>query len=95
MYWCRNCRKSVNTADIVMEADGLQVAYCPDCHEEADTANLCDCGRNKDSLEDWCPRCQKVRNEAVMHCFAQIRLNTKLELSSKGARNLILSYFEE
>ena len=95
MYWCRKCRKPISKPDMVVEDEELQLPYCPDCHEEIGTADICDCGRDKDSLEDWCPRCEKVRNEAVMHCFAQIRLNTKLELSSQGTRDLILSYFEE
>lgn len=95
MYWCRNCRKTISRADMITEEVGLRLPYCPECQEELVSANICDCGRDKDSLEDWCPRCEKVRNDAVMHCFAQIRLNTKLELSSQGARALILSYFEE
>lgn len=106
MYWCEKCRKPLKSAFMAMEYeihneidDGkyekFEIPYCPVCKQEVYEARQCSCGRWTNYLDDWCPDCIKIRDKAVIHCIAQIRMNTKLQLSAEETRDLILSYFGE
>lgn len=105
MFWCRHCGAEVPEPRWVTEYDvhnevddqrtePFRIPFCPSCSRELETADRCACGRWKDAEQDWCDRCLQIRDRALMHCIARIRIDTGLKLSSEETKDLILSYLE-
>lgn len=104
MYWCKECNRPLadplitTEYEIHREVDDrryerFEIPYCPACGHEVYEAKQCSCGKWTNCLDDWCADCLRIRDKAVIHCIAQIRLNSKLKLSSEETRDLILNYF--
>ena len=98
MYWCKECNRPLADPLIATEYEihrdeRFEIPYCPACGHEVYEAKQCSCGKWTNCLDDWCADCLRIRDKAVMHCIAQIRLNSKLKLSSEETRDLILNYF--
>lgn len=104
MYWCKECKAPLSRPLIATEYEihnevddrkyeKFEIPYCPVCNHEVYEAKQCSCGKWMNCLDEWCADCLKIRDKAVIHCIAQIRLNTKLKLSSEKTRDLILDYF--
>lgn len=105
MFWCKHCGTEVSEPRWVTEYDihnevddrrteAFLIPFCPSCSHELEDAVRCACGNWKDAGADWCSRCVQVRDRALMHCIARIRIDTKLALSAEDTRDLMLSYLE-
>lgn len=105
MLWCKHCGTEAGSPNWVTEYDihnevddrkteAVRIPFCPTCGGQLVEAGRCACGNWKDADADWCGRCLHVRDHALMHCTARIRIDTRLELSCEDTKDLILSYFE-